>query len=89
MYEEKPDYSGRLALKRLIQILLDPENPQNPPADPAAYYGGTINQDHYFRNLSDDPYERFQQTTLTTSEPGRLPAALRLLQHHRGLAAGG
>ncbi len=65
MYEEKPDYSGRLALKRLIQILLDPENPQNPPADPAAYYGGTINQDHYFRNLSDDPYERFQQTTLT------------------------
>jgi hypothetical protein len=62
-YEQAPDYSGRLALRRLIRVLLDPASPDNPAPTPAAYYGTDAAQ--WESNLETDPPKKYFQTTLT------------------------
>jgi len=64
MYEQAPDYSARLALKRLVSILLDPTNPNNPSSNVMDYFGGEVNQEIWWSNFESDPLEKYNQTTL-------------------------
>lgn len=63
-YEQAPDYSPRLALRRFISILLDPNNPNNPSSNIMDYFGGRVNQEVWWSNLESDPLEKYNQTTL-------------------------
>jgi len=63
-YEQAPDYSARLALKRFVSIMLDPDNPDNPSSNIMDYFGGEVNQEVWWSNLESDPLEKYNQTTL-------------------------
>lgn len=61
-YEVAPDYSGRLALKRLKQYLLHPELPQHPPDVFSAYFDTDLTKLRV--NAASNPPNMYNQTTV-------------------------
>ena len=69
-YEQAPDFSPRLSLKRLASILLEPEGIANISSNVLDYFGGGIDYEHWWKNTEDNPPEKFHQTTLNIANAG-------------------
>lgn len=62
-YERTPDFSERLALKRLKETLLDPQNESNPPSRLDAIFDR--DQQRFHENCGSNPPKSFRQSVLT------------------------
>lgn len=61
-YERKPDHSERLVFKRLKQILMNPNDPGNPPSTLDAIFDR--DQQRFHENCASNPPKTFRQATL-------------------------
>ena len=61
-YEVSPDYSERLAFKRIKHILLNPDDPNNPSYELGKYFDR--DQQRFFENDSSNPPLNYTQGTL-------------------------
>jgi len=61
-YEQAPDYSERLAMKRLKTMLLNPGSADNPPTNLKQWFDE--NQEKFIRNNVDDAPLNYWQSTL-------------------------
>lgn len=69
-YEETPDYSVRLRTKRLIEMLLDPETPNNPSSVLTDYFADNLSDINNY-SVANPNAKRYYQTILTAgSEAG-------------------
>lgn len=71
-YEKQPDYTLTLRAKRLVQMLLDPENADNPSTDLTDYYANAFSDIVNYKT-SNKNAKRYYQTVLTAAGGGMMP----------------
>lgn len=61
-YERSDNNSERMVFKRLKQVLMDPDNPNNPPADLSLIFD--CDQQRFHENCASNPPKNYSQSTL-------------------------